>query len=142
MTQINDPFLHSLIARLNQPGVIGLALVGSYSRDAQTQYSDVDVEIFVEELPEEPYTLRFLDGKLVSLKSICLRDEFSSLTKPEEAVWAVPGLRRMKILLDERGELDRLKQAALDFKWEALQPGADEYAAEELMGYAPKKRTN
>lgn len=132
MTSPHDPFLRSLIARFLQPGVIGLAIVGSYSRGTQDPYSDVDLDIFVDELPQDSYTLRFLDGKLVSVKYLLLRDEFDSLTKPESAVWAVPGLRQMQILTDEQGELARLRQVALDFDWSTLQAAANDYAACEL----------
>ena len=34
----DDLFLQSLIARLDQPGVIGIALVGSYARGDNKQY--------------------------------------------------------------------------------------------------------
>lgn len=131
-----DSFLRSLIARLNQPGVIGLAVTGSYSRGNHTALSDVDMDIFVETLPEDAYTLRILNGKLVSLKYIRPSDEFDSLTKPEKAIWAVPGLRQMHILLDESGKLAELQQAALMFEWQTLQHAANAYAVESLMGCA------
>jgi hypothetical protein len=132
----NDPFLYSLVARLNQPGVIGIGLTGSYARGENKQHSDVDMDIFVAEQPAKTgdrYTLRYLDGKLVSLKYVLVADEYASLQKPESAVWAVPGLRQMYILLDEKGQLARLKQAAFDFKWDDLQPAANEYAIDNLM---------
>jgi len=131
-----DAFLLSLVERFQRPGVIGLAVTGSYSRGAQDRYSDVDLDIFVNELPKEDYTLRIFDGKLVSIKYIRLADEFSSLSKPESAIWSVQGLRQMRILWDESGEIHRLQQVAFDFKWEALQPAADAYAVEQLMGCA------
>ena len=59
------------------------------------------MDIFVDTLPDDTYTLRILSGKLISLKYIRPADEFDSLTKPERAIWAVPGLRQMQILLDE-----------------------------------------
>ena len=135
MTQ-PDLFLRSLVERFKQPGVIGVAVTGSYSRGVQDRYSDVDLDVFVNELPDEDYTLRIFDGKLVSIKYIRLADEFASLTKPDGAVWSVQGLRQMYILWDESGEIHRLKQAAFDFKWETLQPVADVYAVEQLMGCA------
>ncbi|MEW6404328.1 MAG: nucleotidyltransferase domain-containing protein [Chloroflexota bacterium] len=131
-----DPFLQSLVARLNQPGVIGIGLTGSYARGENKQHSDVDLDIFVEELPPDKYALRYLEGKLVSLKYVLLADEFASLQKPEKAIWAVPGLRQMRILLDKKGQLANLKQAALGFDWNDLQSAANEHAVENLMGCA------
>ncbi len=137
MNLLEEPFVQSLIARLNQPGVIGLAIAGSYSRGEQNQHSDVDVDIFVDVLPEkDASTLRIFDGKLVSLKYIRLQDELSSLKKPDGAVWAVPGLKQMQILLDETGQLAKLKQAAFDFNWSELQDAANKFAIENLMGCA------
>jgi len=137
MNHLEDPFIKSLIARLDQPGVVALGLVGSYARGQNTQYSDVDVDIFVEFLPlESSYTLRYMDGHLISLKYITLENEYRSLTQPEKAIWAVPGIKQMIVLLDPSGRLSALMQAAQNFKWQTLQSAADEYAIEQLMGGA------
>lgn len=136
MNFLEDPFLQTLTARLMQPGVIGLAVTGSYSRGEHNPHSDVDVDIFVDVLPDDSYTLQILNGKLVSLKYIRLSDEFDALKQPERAIWAVPGLRQMKIVVDETGQLAKLKQAADNFTWADLQSAANEYAVESLMGCA------
>jgi len=136
MNFLEDPFIQSLPAWLSQPGVVGISLAGSYSRGTQDRHSDLDVNIFMESLPDETYTLRIVDGKLVSLKYLLVQDEYASLTQPEKALWAVPGLRQMQILLDEAGQLAKLKQAAFDFNWAELQNAANEFAVEDLMGCA------
>jgi hypothetical protein len=136
MNNIEDPFLASLVARYNQPGVIGIALVGSYARGENGLHSDVDLDILVDSSVQESYTLQYVEGKLVSLKALALAKEYSSLTKPEKAIWAVPGLSQMQILLDGTGQLAALKRSAEEFQWSPLQPAADEYAVEELMGCA------
>lgn len=132
----HDPFVRSLLAHFAPADAAGIALVGSYARDPQGSHSDVDVDIFVREPRGESSTLRILDGKLISLKYILLRDEFAALQKPERAIWAVPALRRMKILQDESGEIARLQRAAFDFEWRELQAAANEYALKELTGCA------
>ena len=136
MRSPEDPFLQTLVARLIQPGVVGITLTGSHARGTQTPHSDLDIDIFTETLPDEDYTLQILNGKLVSLKYILLSEEYASLTKPEKAIWAVPGLRQMKILFDTTGQTEKLQQAALNFKWEPLQKSANEYAVANLMGCA------
>ncbi|MFN8384318.1 MAG: hypothetical protein U0V02_20440 [Anaerolineales bacterium] len=136
MNLLKDPFIQILVARLIQPGVIGLAVTGSYSRAEHDQLSDVDMDIFVDDLPDDTYTLQIISGRLVSLKYIRLSDEFDSLTKPERAIWAVPGLQQMQILTDESGQIAKLKQAAYDFKWIDLQETANEYAVDSLMDCA------
>lgn len=131
-----DSFLASLVSRYKQPGVIGIALVGSYARSENGLHSDVDLDILTDSSVPESYTLKYVDGRLVSLKVLALAREYDSLTKPEKAIWAVPGLSQMRILLDETGQLATLKRSAENFQWSPLQPAADEFAVEELMGCA------
>ena len=136
---LSDLFIESILEKIDSPDVIGVGIVGSYARGQESKYSDVDLDIYVSKLPEneyERYTLRYLDGKLVSLKYTLLDEERSALTNPRRAIWAVPGLRGMKILLDKDGSMSALQKAAQDFDWSPLQSLADEFAAEEVMGCA------
>jgi hypothetical protein len=136
---LSDSFIRSALKQVDSPDVIGVGVVGSYARQQESKYSDVDFDIFVSRLPENPYdryTMRYWDGKLVSLKHILLEAERAELTDPRRAIWAVPGLRGMKILLDKGGALSELQQAAQDFDWSPLQPAADEFAAEQVLGCA------
>lgn len=136
---LTDSFIQSALDRIDTQDVIGIGIVGSYARGQESQYSDVDFDIFVSRQPENPYdryTLRYWDNKLISLKYTLLEAERAALTSPRRAIWAVPGLRGMRILLDKNGSLTALQNAAMDFDWTPLQPAADEYAAEEIMGNA------
>jgi hypothetical protein len=136
---LSDSFLQSLLERIDSPDVIGVGIVGSYARGQESRYSDVDVDIFVHKQPENPYdryTLRYWDGKLVSLKYTLLDEERAALANPRRAIWAVPGLRGMKILLDRNGSLSDLQGAAYAFDWSPLQEAANEFAAEEIAGNA------
>jgi hypothetical protein len=136
---LSDSFIQSLLERVDAPDVIGVGIVGSHARGQEAHYSDVDVDIFASRLPENPYdryTLRYWDGRLISLKYTRMDDERSALTNPRRAIWAVPGLRGMKILLDRDGSMSALQKAAQDFDWSPLQSAADEFTAEEIMGNA------
>jgi hypothetical protein len=136
---LSDSFLRSALDRIVSPYVIGVGIVGSYARGQESKYSDVDFDIFVSQLPESPYdrySLRYWDGKLISLKYTLLDDERSALTAPRRAIWAVPGLRGMKIVLDKDGSMSALQKAAQEFDWSSLQSAANEIAAEEVMGNA------
>jgi len=136
---LSDPFIRSTLEQIDSPDVVGVGIVGSYSRGQESKFSDVDLDIFVDQLPENPYnryTLRYWDGKLISLKYTLLDEERSALTNPRRAIWAIPGLRGMKVLLDKDGSMAALQQAAQDFDWSSLQDAADEFAAEEVMGCA------
>lgn len=136
---LTESFLQSAVERIDSPDVIGVGIVGSYSRGQESKYSDVDFDIFVSKLPENPYdqyTLRYWDNKLISLKYTLLEDERAALTNPRRAIWAVPGLRGMKTVLDKDGSMAALQNAAREFDWSVLQPAANEFAAEEVMGCA------
>jgi len=136
---LSDPFIQSVLERIESVDIAGIGIVGSYSRGQESRYSDIDFDIFVNKLPEHPYdryTLRYWDGKLVSLKYTLLDDERSTLSNPRRAIWAVPGLRGMKIVLDKEGALTALQQAAQAFDWPSLQSAADEFAAEVVLGCA------
>lgn len=136
---LSDPFIQSIIQRINSPDVLGVGVVGSYARGQEGRYSDVDIDIYISKKPEheyDAYTLRYWDNKLVSLKYTLLDEEQKALTNPRRAIWAVPGLRGMKIVLDKDGSVTALQKAAQDFDWSPLQPAADEFAAEMIMGNA------
>jgi predicted nucleotidyltransferase len=134
---LSDSFIRTALKQIDSPEVVGVGLVGSYARKQEGKYSDVDFDIFVSRYPEEPhYSLRYWDGKLVSLSYRLFDEERGALTDPRRAIWAVPGLSVMKILLDKGGALSTLQQAALDFDWAPLQPVADKFAAEQIMGNA------
>ena len=136
---LSDSFIQSVLEKIDSPNIMGVGMVGSYARRQESKYSDVDLDIYVSKLPENPYdryTLRYWDKKLVSLKYVLLADERSELMDPRHAIWAVPGLCGMTILLDKDGSLTALQQAAREFDWSALQSAADEFAAEEVMGCA------
>ena len=136
---LSDSFVQSVLERIDSPDVIGVGIVGSYARGQESKYSDVDFDIFTSRLPENPYdryTLRYWDDRLISLKYTLLDDERSALTNPRRAIWAVPGLRGMKVLLDKDGSMAALQKAAQGLEWLPLQPAADEFAAEEIMGNA------
>jgi hypothetical protein len=136
---LSNSFIQSALEQIASSDVIGVGIVGSYARGQESQYSDVDLDIYVSKLPENPYdryTLRYWDNKLISLKYTLPEDEHAALMNPRRAIWAVPGLRGMKILLDKDGSMSALQQAAQDFDWSPLQFAANEYAAEEVMGCA------
>jgi hypothetical protein len=136
---LEDSFIQSVLETIDSPDLMGVGIAGSYARGHESKYSDVDFDIFVNKLPKKEsdrYTLRYRDDRLISLKYALLKDERAALKDPARAIWAVPGLQGMKIVLDKDGSLTALQKAAQDFRWAPLQPAADNYAAEQVMGCA------
>jgi hypothetical protein len=127
---LTDPFLNSLTASLDGPGVIGLALGGSYARNDATSYSDIDIALVMREdtdLPPKRFILR--DDKLVSVSPRHLSAVRTELTRPQRAIWIVPGLSVCRILIDKTGALAEFLTELRTFQWAPLQPDADRYAA-------------
>lgn len=139
MQHLPPDFLSSLVEELSAPDTIGITLLGSHARGEANAYSDVDIDLFVGTLPEKKedrfiYTLR--QGKLLSLKTLTVAELEEMLTRPEQAIWAAPGISQMKILLDRDGSIARLQQRALAFEWAPLQQAANEYAGRELAQFS------
>ena len=52
MTKLSNPFIKSVLEKIDSPNIIGIGIVGSYARGQEAKYSDVDFDIFVSKLPE------------------------------------------------------------------------------------------
>lgn len=133
--------LATLIARFGgDEGVEALGLTGSYARGQASVYSDVDLLRFVAQEPEsarEHYRLWQVDGRLVSVSTTTLASKRAELTRPQMAIWAVGGLRQMRILADRAGGLAALVAEARAFTWTpALRAAASEHASETLADLA------
>lgn len=136
MPELPQDFLASLIEDIKSPAVVGITMAGSFSRGQGTQFSDVDIQLYVTERPQDvtgSLTLKMFQGYLVSLHYDNLAEERAKLLIPQDAVWAVPGLRQCVILYDKDGSLEDLKRAAREFTWSPLQPLADQYASRAIM---------
>lgn len=139
MSTLTNSFLQSLVAQLDNENTIGVVMAGSYARGEGGVYSDVDIRCYVRQAPVNAAgisTMQYLDGYLVSFYLTTLDEELASLRIPQKAIWAVPGLRQMRILLDKDGSISTLKEAAVKFTWEPMQAAADAYASWNLSGFA------
>jgi hypothetical protein len=134
-----DSLIARLLAEFTNAETIGVLLTGSHARGDATEFSDVDLVRFAPALPEaeeDRYTLAWRAGRLVSLSCATIAGKRDELARPETAIWAVPGLRQARPLLDRAGALAALLEEARAFRWEPLQEAADAYASYELMGLA------
>ena len=139
MEPLSEASLAAIVAELDDDDTVGVALTGSHARGDPTDYSDVDVLRFVRGMPareSERYRLEVRDGRLFSITTTKLEEKTAELGHPERAIWAVPGLRQARVLLDREGSLAELKREAEAFSWEPLGPAADEYVGYGVMGYA------
>lgn len=133
--------LATLIERFGgDENVEALGLTGSYARGQAGVYSDVDLLRFVAQEPQrerEHYRLWQVDGRLVSVSTTTLATKRAELMRPQTVIWAVGGLRQMRILADRAGALAALVAEARAFPWTpALRAAAAEHASETLADLA------
>ena len=136
---MNIPDLTHLAAEFDDESVEAIALTGSVARGQATPFSDIDLLRFTTEPPAEPderYALYQREGRLISVSTATIDEKRRELTAPQTAIWAVPGLRQARILVDKCGALAALKAEADAFVWQPLQPAANAYASRQLAGYA------
>jgi hypothetical protein len=134
-----EAFLKRLVTELATTDIVAVALAGSYARGDATHWSDVDIIRYASAMPatsEERYTLAIRDWRLVSISTTTIAAKAAEMTRPEEAIFVVPGLRQARILHDPSGALAALHQRARDFTWEPLRAAANIYASEMVMGQA------
>ncbi len=114
-------------------------MAGSHARGEGERYSDVDIHCYVNQMPANAAVtnfLRYMGDYLVSISLTTLEEEYASLGNPKKAIWAIPGLRQLRILLDKDGSITALKEFAIKTEWEPMQEAANAYASWNLSGCA------
>jgi predicted nucleotidyltransferase len=133
---LSDEFLEKLVVDLNDDNVQAIILHGSYARsDARPPYSDIDlVRIVQESFPHQEHK-RFLycDGYLLSIASRPFSVYRKRFARPEKAIFAVPGVREARILLDKDGSFKTLQEEAWTWTWAPLQVAADAYSSQLMV---------
>ncbi len=133
---LSDEFLARRIVELNSETVRAIILHGSYARgDALSIYSDIDLVRIVQESPVHLEQRRFIyrNGYLLSISSRPLSVYRERFAQPEKAIFAIPGVREARILLDKDGGFRELQQEATAWVWEPLQTAADGYASQLMV---------
>ncbi len=130
---LSDQFLGTLVAELDDEGVAGIVLGGSYARNEATIYSDVDIACFIRDKQEEQKK-RFVyrEDRLVSISTKTEAEVRADMLKPSRAIWVVTGFSDCRVLLDKDGSVGRLLCDVKAFSWETLQQAANAYASFQM----------
>jgi predicted nucleotidyltransferase len=139
MDAVPDARIARWAAELDDDNVVAITLAGSYARGYATRYSDVDLIVYQREMrpADEDYSLRYRGETLVSITRTTLDAKHTELSRPDAAIWCVPGLRQARVLLDKEGAFAALQAEAFAWTWTpSLQAQADAFASAELAGYA------
>jgi predicted nucleotidyltransferase len=131
---VPETLLAALVAELDDENTVAIGLGGSYARGTATPYSDLDIAHFVHTVPD-PYSKRFTyrEGRIVNVSAKSLPREREAVTRPEQAIYAVPAYREVRILLDREGALAAFQRELAAFTWAPLQPAANAFASDMLM---------
>lgn len=133
--RLSETFLEKLVADLDDDTVQSIILHGSYARgEAIAPYSDIDLVRILEESADQQEHKRFVYCKnyLLSIASRPLSVYRARFALPEKAIFAIPGVREARILLDKHGGFQALQQEAWAWTWEPLQEAAHWYASKLL----------
>lgn len=131
---VSDTFLQELTLDLDDDTVQAIVLHGSYVRgEAVAPYSDIDLVRILDEGQQEQKQYVYRKGLLLSISSRPLSVYRTRFARPEKAIFAIPGVREARILLDKEGGFHRLQEEAVAWTWEPLQEAAHMYASELLV---------
>jgi predicted nucleotidyltransferase len=122
-----------LVPELVGEGAVAVVMTGSYARGNATDLSDLDLMV-VGDGPA--YALDVRDGVLVAQSWASEDAHRARLRSPPEVGSSVLGWREAVVLHDPEGVAAELKRHAVGWGWEQLDPGCDEWVAEELVGFA------
>lgn len=115
-----EEFLHDLVQEFDHPDIVGITLGGSYARGTATEFSDVDLACFWREgVKPPPKRFLYRQDKLISIKMTSVAEIREALKRPDSAMHAVSGKRRL--LLDKDGSVAQLFSEIEAFQWEDLQ---------------------
>lgn len=122
-----------LVTELVPKGAEVIAITGSYARGDATNHSDLDL-IVIGDGPR--YFVEVRDGVLVAQAWSSEAEQRRRFSVPGEVGAAVPGWREAVLLHDPDATGARLKQQALDWRWEKIDDLCNQWVPEELVGYA------
>ncbi|WP_027483540.1 nucleotidyltransferase domain-containing protein [Deinococcus pimensis] len=128
--------LKQLVTEFGAPPVLAIALSGSAARQADDQFSDLDLVCYVPASAPTREWLGYRDDRLVSIDHQHVEARLHDLTDPEGAVRAVRPLQRLVPLHDPDGVVERLRQTALDFRWASVAGQGRAYAARTVTHQA------
>jgi hypothetical protein len=125
--------VEDIVAAVDTPATIGIALVGSLARGTATRWSDIDVHRYVrDDASRPPNIVRWVTGRLLRANTTTPREVRQELARPETAVWAVEPTRTMRILVDREGQLALIQSAALAFDWSQIAEAANEWVSQRV----------
>ena len=120
-TSILENVIRQVIEDSIQKGALGVALVGSITRDEADVYSDVDFHLLVAESPAERRQLFYIEERLISVLLDSVDHKEKTFADPQVALWNLLAIRDARIVHDPERILASLQDRARAFQWESVQ---------------------
>ena len=139
LVNLPEGTLLRIIDKFATDTVSAAALTGSFAREDADRYSDIDLLLFDETLPNGKSPVKQLTvrhDRLISLTTATAGFWREHFDWPSTAVYTVPAFRNLRPLFDQTGVLAELVERAQSFSWDPLQTAADEFVREKVVQQA------
>jgi len=126
----------AIVKQCQSPGVLAIALMGSFARGDSGPFSDVDIVRLCDSDPKrEVAETLLMDERFVVISSVGPSKVSDWFSKPEEATASIAGVRAARPLWDPNAHLENIRNRAIAFVWNAeMQDKANAYASESMVG--------
>jgi predicted nucleotidyltransferase len=122
---IDAALLERVVERTMFEAVRAIVLLGSAGRGDATEWSDLDVERWVEkEADRRDDVVSLLEDRLLIIHTRIVAEVRAELRSPERAIWAVPAYRNMRVVHDPHGDAASVGHDARRFDWADLRDSA------------------
>ncbi len=131
---IKDFILKRVETLKKENGIISVALVGSYARNEENEFSDIDI-LCLKTRKKEP-KIEIIDKKYFVISYLNKKALEETFTSPIKASKNISGLKTAVILFDPKNYFLKVKKRAENFLWdEALLKKREKYVNEEFLGW-------
>lgn len=124
--------INSKIQSIDRTNLLGISLMGSYSRAESGEFSDIDIVCFTKK--ETETEVLFVEEKYMVISYVTENEVEKWFTNPELSIEFLYGVTKLISIWENRSYLKNLKIRASSFKWsEDLQIKINQYVNRELI---------
>ena len=134
---MKQPDYEAIAEHYRSPGVLAIALLGSFARGDSGPYSDVDIVRFLDGDPKrENAETHLIGGQFVVVTDVSPSMVSDWFSRPEEATACIAGVRAARPLWDPNAQFEDIKNRAITFVWDSeMQGKANAYASAAMVGW-------
>ncbi len=127
-----SPEIIDKIESIDKTNLLGISLMGSYSRQEAGKFSDIDIVCFCKNEKQETQVF-IIATKYIVISFVGKNEVEDWFTLPELATEFLFGVKNIVPIWDPKNYLEKLKARAIEFKWDkSIQEKANQYANSEL----------